>query len=275
MTVSNAVVSGPFTLVNGCTRAVQPDQGCKLTVTFAPKQSGPLGGRLTVTDTGPGSPQFVTLSGVATNVTLAPSTVTFGSRIVGSSGPTLSATLTNNNGVPLTISSITSTGDYTQTNNCGRGLASGKSCTFTIAFVPVATGTRYGSISIKDSDGSSPQILNLTGIGTPVLVAPGTLNFGSVRLGNVSVPKQFTITNRSQAVLSITNVLIEDSNYYNLADYSQTNTCGSSLGVNQSCTFTVTFSPVKTGLRAGSLYIYDSDAATSPITEALTGNGTQ
>jgi hypothetical protein len=275
MTVSKAVVSGPFTLVNSCTRPVQPNQGCKLNVTFAPKQTGALGGRLTVTDTGPGSPQFVTLSGIGTNVTLTPTTVSFGSRVVGSGGATQSATLTNNNATPLTISGITVTGDYTQTNTCGRGLAVGKSCTFTISFVPVATGTRYGTISISDSDGSSPQVFNLTGIGTPVLVAPPTLSFGNVRVGNVSLPKQFNITNRSQSTLLITKVLIEDSNYYNLPDYTQSNNCGAGLAVNQSCTFTLTFSPTKTGLRKGSLYIYDSDAATSPIVETLTGNGTQ
>jgi hypothetical protein len=117
--------------------------------------------------------------------------------------------------------------------------------------------------------------LNLTGTGTPVLVAPPTLSFGNVRVGNVSLPKQFNITNRSQSTLLITKILIEDSNYYNLPDYSQTNNCGAGLTVNQSCTFTLTFSPTKTGLRKGSLYIYDSDAATSPIVESLTGNGTQ
>jgi Abnormal spindle-like microcephaly-assoc'd, ASPM-SPD-2-Hydin len=81
------------------------------------------------------------------------------------------------------------------------------------------------------------------------------------------------ITNKSAAALGITNVLIQDGAYHNYPDYSQTNTCGSSLAAGASCTFTVTFSPVAAGSRNGSLLIFDSDPTTSPLSATVNGTG--
>ncbi|HZQ22553.1 MAG TPA: alkaline phosphatase family protein [Terriglobales bacterium] len=275
MTVSNVAVSGPFTIVNGCKNPVISNHACKVNVSFAPKQSGPQTGTLTVTDTGPGSPQVLTMSGMASSITLSPATVSFGNRLVASKGATKTATLTNNSAASLNLTGFTVSGDYTQTNNCGASLAPGANCTLTISFTPTVTGTRYGSITISDSDGSSPQTLNLTGFGTTLTVAPATLKFGSIQIGGTSSPMTFTFTNRGQATLSISNVQISDANFYNLQDYQQTNTCGGSVLPGNSCTFTVTFSPTAAGPRNGTLYIYYSDPTTSPAKVSVSGTGTQ
>jgi len=63
--------------------------------------------------------------------------------------------------------------------------------------------------------------------------------------------------------------------FYGIAasgDFSQTNTCGSSLNVGNSCNITVTFGPTTAGARKGQLTITDN-ALGSPRTVALTGAG--
>ena len=81
------------------------------------------------------------------------------------------------------------------------------------------------------------------------------------------------MTNRETTALEISSVNIQNSGFVNIPDYTQTNTCGSSIAPNKSCTFTVTFSPSTTGSRPGLLLVFDSDPATTPLTIQLSGSG--
>lgn len=56
---------------------------------------------------------------------LYPSSLQFGPQVVGTSSNALSTTLYNSGGTPLSISEITVTSEYAQTNNCGDGLETG------------------------------------------------------------------------------------------------------------------------------------------------------
>jgi phospholipase C len=273
MTFSGVTQTGDFTQTNGCKKPLPAGMTCKINVTFTPKVAGKRTGILKVTDSGPNSPQTVIVSGLATNVTLSPATLNFGSRVVGGSGQPLTATFTNHGTTALGITSVVATGDYTQTNTCGTSLAPGANCTITASFLPKATGTRYGTVTIADSDGASPNILNLTGLGASWALAPATLNFGTIKVGNTAAPQTFTLTNKSQSPLTITNILVQDGSYHGILDYTQTNTCGASIPARGNCKFTVTFSPTVKGLRKGVIYVYTLDPATSPIVETLTGTG--
>jgi phospholipase C len=273
MTVSAITLTGDFTQTNGCKKPLPTGMTCKVNVTFNPKVTGLRTGVLKVTDNGPNSPQTVNVSGVGTNVNLNPPTLNFGTRVVASNGQSLMSTFTNNGTTALGITSIVAGGEYTQTNTCGTSLAPGGSCTITASFKPVATGTRYGTVTITDSDGSSPHVLNLTGLGASWTIAPATLNFGTIKVGNSAAPLSFTLTNKSNAPLSITDITIQDGSYHGILDYSQTNTCGSSIPARGNCKVTVTFTPTKTGLRKGVVYVFTPDPSTSPIVETLTGTG--
>jgi hypothetical protein len=86
----------------------------------------------------------------------------------------LTATLTNNDSVPYTISSISKTGtyagDFTVTNNCPispNSLAAGGSCTFTVTLAPSAatSGSKEtAKIVVNDNANNSPQTVFLKGI---------------------------------------------------------------------------------------------------------------
>jgi hypothetical protein len=84
----------------------------------------------------------------------------------------MTATLTNNQSVPLTISNVQITGaapgDFAQTNTCPispNTLAGGGSCTITVTFKPTAVNKRTASIAVTDGANNSPQTVFLKGIG--------------------------------------------------------------------------------------------------------------
>jgi phospholipase C len=272
MSISSIVASGPFTQTNNCKASLGAGGSCTVTVSFAPQSSGPLTGALTATDGGPGSPQVVNLTGTGTSVTLSPTILNFSSRVIQKTGASLSASLTNAGSSALGISSIVAAGDYTQTNTCGSSVGPGGSCTITVSFVPTATGTRYGTVTITDSDGSSPQVLNLTGFSTSASSNPSRLAFGSVNVGS-SATLTSTLTNKGSSNLGINGVTIGDTSYHNSPGYTQTNNCGSSLAPGASCTFSVTFAPTAVGSIPGVVLVADSDPAAGPFSIQLSGTG--
>jgi hypothetical protein len=118
--------------------------------------------------------------------------------------------------------------------------------------------------------------VNVPGTGgdvTPSLVfAPlTTLPFPSTVYATSSSPLPLTVTNTAVSFFAVSSITITGTN---ASDFTQTNTCGTSIGSGDACTITVTFLPTVTG--AG---ISWSESATlsvigpSTFTEALTGTG--
>jgi len=97
---------------------------------------------------------------------LTPSSLTFAAQKVGTTSAAQVITVDNPGATPLKITSITISGDFSETNNCPSKLTVGKSCTINVSFTPTQTGTRTGTLSIKDSALSSVQKIPLTGSGT-------------------------------------------------------------------------------------------------------------
>jgi hypothetical protein len=90
---------------------------------------------------------------------------------VGTTSPDQTITLTNSGLATLDITSIVSSGDFAQTNNCPALLASSIECTISVTFTPTTTATRNGAITITDDAGNSPQSVSLTGNGVTILLA--------------------------------------------------------------------------------------------------------
>ncbi len=65
----------------------------------------------------------------------------------------------------LSITGITASTDFGQTNTCNSTLPSGVSCTVSVTFTPGNTGSVNGTLSFADSAADSPQIVSLSGAG--------------------------------------------------------------------------------------------------------------
>jgi photosystem II stability/assembly factor-like uncharacterized protein len=208
-------------------------------------------------------------------VSLSPSSLGFGTVGIGVISPVKAVTLKNTGTSSLTITSIaitgTNSGDFAKTaTTCGTSLGTGATCTVSVDFKPTASGARSANVSITDNATGSPQLVPLSGTGTTAKLAPTSLNFGDVATGFASPTKTVTLTNVGTSALTISTIAITGTN---VGDFAQTHTCTTSLAVNASCTFTVTFKPTATGARSASLSVTDS-ASGSPQLVPLTGVGT-
>jgi hypothetical protein len=194
--------------------------------------------------------------------------------LVGATSAPNQVTLSNPSGLALTISSVAVTGtnaaDFSQTNTCGTGLAVGASCTITVTFKPTQTGPRTASVNITDNAAGSLQTIGLSGTGlvsgpnaTP---SPSSLTFATQLVGTSSSAQLVALTNYGKMALGIASIAAS-------GDFSQTNTCGSSLAAEASCAISLIFKPTQRGTRTGTLSITDN-AAGSPQTVSLTGTGT-
>ena len=272
LTISAVSTSGAFTETNDCTAApLQPTANCVINVAFNPIAPGPNVGALTVTDTAPGSPQVVLLTGAgvaAPVASLSSTTLTFASTTVAATSPAQAITITNTGGAGLTISSVTTTGNFAQTNNCPASLVGGASCSVNVTFTPTAPGNLYGTVVIADNAANSPQTVTLSGVGAaaPVVSLSSTsLTFTSQAIGSTSAPQTITVTNTGTAALTISGITVT-------GDFAQLNTCGTGLAPAASCAINVTFTPTATGSRTGLLTITDN-AAGSPQVINLGGGG--
>lgn len=173
--VSASVTSGDFTAVNGCGASLAAHSTCSIRVAFVPRSVGPQTGTLIVSDVQ--RQQVVTLTGTAiagAGVSLLPGTLSFGQTGVGNATAPQTAVLTNNGGVPITLSGINLTGDFgltAATGACATGstIAVGSSCLLPVAFAPKAGGPRTGSIAVASN--SATQTLNLSGAGIDFTLA--------------------------------------------------------------------------------------------------------
>jgi len=212
----------------------------------------------------------LTVNPVVTGVTVSPTSLTFGTVVVGQTSPAKTVTLTNNSGSTLDITNITISGDYAQTPGtkpCGATLANGSSCTVKVTFTPTQAGSRTGTLSFFDNAANSPQTVPLSGTGkAQVTLTPASATFPGTKVGSTSFAKTFTLRNNMNTVLH--NVVISTTGDFAVS----TTNCQANLTSNASCSISVTFSPTQTGTRTGTLSVSDS-ATNSPQVSNLTGTG--
>jgi len=126
--------------------------------------------QITVTDTSDHVAFLVlTVSGEPTNVALSTNVLNFAAQVVGSSSMSQTVTFSNSGTTPLIVSGVTSTGDFSQTNNCAT-VAPGSNCSISVVFKPSATGNRSGLLQISDNDFTKMQTVALSGVGSDVQI---------------------------------------------------------------------------------------------------------
>jgi hypothetical protein len=206
-------------------------------------------------------------------VGVSPPELIFATRVLGTASAAKKVTVTNQGSSTLTINKIFIGGlnasDFAETNTCGASLAAGASCTVSVTFTPTAKKARRAGLGISSSDPASPDAIALIGNGTVVSLSEKNLSFGDQAVGTTSTPQSSMLTNTGSAQLNFTGISITGTN---AADFSQTNTCGTSIAAKASCTITVTFTPTATGTRKAGVSIKD-DGGGSPQVVFLTGTG--
>jgi len=197
----------------------------------------------------------------------------FGTVLEDTTSPQRSVTLSNLGNASLTLTSITTSGDFalvTTATSCpygGGAVAPEANCTIDVTFTPTATGVRTGTLTVADNASGSPQTVQLSGTGffPPPNVSPTSLSFNSQLAGTTSAAQSVTVTNTSKLALNIVSLGIS-------GDFAQTNNCLPSLAPSTSCTIKVTFSPTAAGTQTGTMTLTDN-ASNSPQIVQLSGTG--
>ena len=200
-----------------------------------------------------------------TGVNATPTALTFSPQVTGTTSAAQSVTVANPTSAAAAVSSITASGPFAETNNCGSSIAANGSCTVNVTFSPTATGTSTGSVTINA--GGVTSTVSLTGTGTapgPVLSAsPASLSFPSTLVGNSPATQTVTVTNSGTTAATVSSVAVTGA-------FSQTNNC-TTIAVNGTCTVTVKFTPTA-ATNTGTLTV-NSNANNNPLTVGLSGNG--
>ncbi len=195
------------------------------------------------------------------------STSYFGWEPVKSTSKPRKITITNDQSATITLTSITPAGDFVVTSNtCGTSLAVAASCNLQLAFKPTASGLRNGTLTVVDSGITSPEVINLSGIGTNIVVNPTTLTFSNADIGSTTPAKSITVRNIGTKTLKISSIAA-------VGEFNSTTTCGANLSAGAACAIQVTMSPTTSGTLEGGVSIVSSDPA-DPLTIDLKGTAT-
>jgi FG-GAP-like repeat/Abnormal spindle-like microcephaly-assoc'd, ASPM-SPD-2-Hydin len=205
-------------------------------------------------------------------VAFSPTTpLTFPTQLLGTTSAPLTATLTNTGTSALTISSVSYSGKpFKVQTTCKGSIAPGGNCSITATFTAQVAGVVTGTVTIKDSASTKPQVVELVGTGTEVKFTPTQLTFPPQKKGTKSPPQHFRLTNIGSTAFDFTyKIYISGTGYQ---DFFESNNCPTSLNAGASCTINVTFAPRVTGSISGAVVFTDTGGG-SPQLVLLSGTG--
>jgi hypothetical protein len=153
-----------------CGGNLNAGKSCTVTATFTPLVVGTFLGGVTVIDNASVSTQVQDATGTGVlDITLSPTSISFGTVTVGSTSAVQVVTVTNNLSTAVPITSVVASGDFISTTGggipCGTSVPANSTCTLGVQFSPSVTGSISGALTFSYSAGSSPQVVSLSGTG--------------------------------------------------------------------------------------------------------------
>jgi len=183
---------------SNCTAApIAPGASCIATESFTPLVVGFRQAALLFADNAAGSPQSISLIGTEVSPVSAPAlkfiptSATFPVTTQGLASAPITVAITNGGAAPMHISNIsargTSAADFTNcVANCATTtVAANASCTVTVTFSPLFSGSRSETLTVTDDAPNSPQVLNIVASAPPAfsVSSPSTALSATVSAG--------------------------------------------------------------------------------------------
>ena len=296
---SPTAAPGGGTVVQASSFTIPASGACSFSVNVSAAMpgtySGSIAAGLIVTPpTGNVASNIATLTVAAPSspgITFTPGTLQFGSQGIGTSSPPQTSVVTSSGNLPLVITSISGSGDFSYVSNCPlapASLAAGGNCKVDVTFSPLAGGSQAAAIAFDHNAPGGTSGIGLSGQGIQVLLpaitaAPSSLNFGDRVIGSSSATQVVNVSNPGLANLSLSNISLTGAGFVRttIAPAGVTAaSCGSVLAPQASCFIGVVFAPGAIGAAVGELAISHNVVSTTavpvsnPIRIALNGNGT-
>jgi len=235
-----------FSQTNNCGTSLAVGASCTVNLTFKPTwlNASQMSATLNINVAAPAVSKAVALTGTL-DYTLSPATLPVFVTPLNVPSAVKNVTVTNTTGAVLTINSIsltgTNPGQFSLTNNCGSSLAVGASCVIGVTFRPTWANpvSNAAMLNVNVAAPAISKTISLAGT-LDYTLSPATLPAFVTPLNVQSTVKNVTVTNTKGVVLAISSISLGGTNP---GQFSQTNTCGSSLAVGASCVISVTFRP--------------------------------
>jgi hypothetical protein len=255
---------------NQCMYPLAPGESCQVQISFDPINRGPKTSYITipVTYAGGGTGSFTSkLAGnsvaPAPELQLSQAALNFNVEVVGTTdlNNVETATLASVGNVPVTITSITASANFTVTSNqCGSAVSQQSTCYVTVAFTPFATtapGQVNGTLTVVDNAPGSPHVIKLggTAIATAqqLALSQTSVMFPAQTAGTTSAPQVVYLTDLGSSGstqgggasrVQINSIKLGGADP---ADFTESENCGGTLGFTiagrQGCMITVAFAP--------------------------------
>lgn len=249
-------------------------QSISFSVIFTPTTAGSVTGSLAIASTAPNSTLNVSLSGTGLTIGqlgASPASLSFGNIAAGTT-TSLSETVTNSGGSPITISQITpsGTGFGVSGITLPLTLAASQSATFSVSFAaPQSGGSMSGTLGIASN--ASDPMLSVSLAGTGVLpgtlaVSPTAVNFGSAEVGT-TVTQTGTLS-AGNAAITVSSAGVSGSQF-SLSGISLPVT----IAAGSSKSFQLAYAPTTAGTASANV-TFLSNASNSSATLPLTGTAT-
>jgi hypothetical protein len=189
-------------------------------------------------------------------VTISPTSLSFGSVYIGLTSSAEVVTLTNTGAETVSVTSLSISLPFRLEN--GRGLvvqniAAGKNVTYRLVFSPSAAQVYSSTATFTVSGTNYSTTLNGTGLSTAAVasISPTSINFGNVAVGSTST-ENVTVTNKGTAEFMITAI----GSYppFSVGGFTSAVT----LQAGQSFTFQVSYSATRVASLTGTVTLtYD------------------
>lgn len=280
---------------------LQPGSAATFTIEFSPASLGVKNETITIVNDDPDEDPFTfTVEGVCVavpapeirinrsgvNIPSGSLGYDFGQVVLTFPDPEVTFTIRNNGNEILNIYDITiSAGDFSLSSpSIPFIISAGSSRDFPVTFSPSVTGAHSALVTVTNDDSDEsvftfdvtgecidpePDIHVKKGVSEIPIGAQGH-DFGSIEIGNSSVPVSFSIENTGTSDLIINDLYLDSASF--TIDYS---TMASIIPGGGATTFAISFVPDSSGTKSATVTILNNDADKSPYTFTVTGNGIQ
>jgi len=163
--ISSISTNGDFIATSDCPALLNPGRSCTINVALTPAHYNSQNGLLTVSDDASDSPQTVPLVGNvdASFATVSAAKLRFGCVRKDHTSKPQTVQLAGVEGPAFHITSISTSEDFQQSNNCSSPLLT--PCTITVVFEPHRRGRRRGTLTVVSDASNGNQQVALQGIG--------------------------------------------------------------------------------------------------------------
>jgi conserved repeat domain len=266
LTITGISVPSGFVQSSTCDTTLAEGATCTITVQFKPTTLGNQSGTLTVASNAVSGGNSVDLSGtgVQAAIQLSPTSFDFGNVNVGESA-TQTLTITNNGTHPLTINTISVSGDFSYNNvDCPlapASLAENTSCTIELTFQPSSSRAVTQQLTISSNAPNSPHSVPLAGTGI-------ASEYASTPTPNSTITMSSVFNQSNSVVIKVqntgsANLTVSAPSETIAAPFSVSPNTSFSVAPNASQDIVVTCTPTEAGPYTQTL-TYTSNAPNQP-----------